>query len=244
MFYAPACTARTWHPQRGDVSPSLPAAGFGRLRIDVPVLAHSAVPVEARSSMPPFTLRLRKPALRRVSTAGERSWPASSKRSRNLRPARSVSRSRLRQSPANPAENVPRTKPVAGSDPEIPCVPPGFRSPPGSLDPSGSMPQPGFKQRSLPLRAARFPFAPRYAESILVSPAHRIVVPDSLHPARLAVLRTSWNRPHSAPECFPGQGKMTIRQTLSSEKIKCRINRLGYDCVAKSVDKTCTGKVV
>jgi hypothetical protein len=165
LFYAPACTARTWHPQRGDVSPSLPAAGFGRLRIDVPVLAHSAVPVEARSSMPPFTLRLRKPALRRVSTAGERSWPASSKRSRNLRPARSVSRSRLRQSPANPAENVPRTKPVAGSDPEIPCVPPGFRSPPGPLDPSGSMPQPGFKQRSLPLRAARFAFAPRYAEN-------------------------------------------------------------------------------
>ena len=60
-------------------------------------------------------------------------------------------------------------------------------------------------RRSLPSRVARSSFAPRYAVIISYSSTHRINVPDPLLPARLAVLRTSWNHDNDAPNPFRGQ---------------------------------------
>jgi len=95
-------------------------------------------------------------------------------------PTRSVPRSRLRKV-SQPVGNVPRTKPVARSDPATRCLPPSFRSPPGPLGPSGSMPRPDFKQRSLPLRVARFSFAPRCAGIVFYRP--RVGSPFRISPA-------------------------------------------------------------
>jgi len=67
----PACTARTWHPERRDVSPLLPTTGFIRLRIDALVRVRAFyVPVETRFSMRPFALRQRRLIFRSASAAG------------------------------------------------------------------------------------------------------------------------------------------------------------------------------
>ena len=65
--------------------------------------------------------------------------------------------------------------------------------------PSDRSAQPDSKRRGLPLRVARSSFAPRRARIITYRFARRIIVPDPLLPARLAVLRTSWNHSHHAP---------------------------------------------
>jgi hypothetical protein len=83
--------------KRRDVSPSLPAAGFRRLRISAPVRVRDfPFPVEARLSMRPFTLRRRRLTLRPVPAAGS-TLPACIFET-ILKPglARSVSRSRPR----------------------------------------------------------------------------------------------------------------------------------------------------
>jgi hypothetical protein len=67
-----------WHAQselgtrcRRDVGPLLPAATFGRLRIDALVLVRfCTVPVEACLSMRPFTLRQRPLIFQPASAAG------------------------------------------------------------------------------------------------------------------------------------------------------------------------------
>jgi hypothetical protein len=98
--------------------------------------------------------------------------------------------------------------------------------------------QPDFNQRGLPLRVARFSFAPRYARNNHLSPAQRINVPDSLLPARLAVLRTSWNHPHDATSCFQGQAKKGVLSHFPSGNIHCRINYIQGKTGECLVDKT------
>jgi len=75
-----------------------------------------------------------------------------------------------------------------------------FGSPPGSLDPSGSKPQPYREPRSLPCRLPDLPSLPAALQKFWWSLALRIIVPDPLLPARLTVLRTSWNHSHHAPD--------------------------------------------
>jgi hypothetical protein len=98
--------------------------------------------------------------------------------------------------------------------------------------------QPDFNQRGLPLRVARFSFAPRCARNNHLSPAQRINVPDSLLPARLAVLRTSWNHPHDATSCFQGQAKKGVLSHFPSGNIHCRINYIHGKTGECLVDKT------
>src|SRR5581483_6812498 len=76
--------------------------------------------------------------------------------------------------------------------------------------------QPSSRRRSLPLRVARSSFAPRNAEIISYLAAPRIIVPDPLLPARLAVLRTSWNHSHHEPNRLLRQGKSRAQRHVSA----------------------------
>lgn len=104
--------------------------------------------------------------------------------------------------------------------------------------------RPDFKQRSLPLRVARSSFAPRRARNNHSSPARRIIVPDPLLPARLAVLRTSWNHVHDASSLLWGQAKNGAVMQLSSENISLFINNLGTCDSGLLVDKTAVAQTV
>src|SRR4029077_8548638 len=93
-----------------------------------------------------------------------------------------------------------RTTPVARPDLRTLSSPPDFGSPPGSLDPSGS--KPSIRLRTLKLTLAGCPIflrSPQRGNNFIHHSALRIIVPDPLLPARLAVLRTSWNHSHHVP---------------------------------------------
>jgi hypothetical protein len=76
--------------------PLLPAAGFGRLRIEALVRARNPSPVEARFSMRPFTPRQRELVLQPVPAAGLTLPACIFKAILKLPRARSVLRSRPR----------------------------------------------------------------------------------------------------------------------------------------------------
>jgi len=63
------------------------------------------------------------------------------------------------------------------------------------------------------------PSLPTAPEIISYSKAPRIIVPDPLLPARLAVLRTSWNHPHHVPTRPPGQYENPVSNRIPSKII-------------------------
>ena len=116
-------------------------------------------------------------------------------------PARSVQHSRPRSAFYDFAGHDLRAEPVAQPDLRTHSSPTDFGSPPGSLDPSGS--KPSIRLRTLKLTLAGCPIflrSPQRGNNFIHHSALRIIVPDPLLPARLAVLRTSWNHSHNAPE--------------------------------------------
>jgi len=174
--------------------------------------------------MPPFPSGLLSLVLRRVSTPSHvpglhlRSDSGISSRPvRSCAPAlRPVSR---------PAGDVPHTKPVARSNPEIPCLRPDFRLPFGTSRSLRFNAPAWFQTAKLAFASCPiFLHSPLRRKIFSYRPAHRIVQ-DPLPPARLAVLRTSWNRTHHAPGCSPGQGKIRASDELSSENIPLWIQR-------------------
>jgi hypothetical protein len=79
------------------------------------------------------------------------------------------------------------------------------------------------------------PSLPAIAETITRLDALRITAPDPLLPARLAVLRTSWNRVHHAPN---QRAPSRLKRRLSSGNIFREIWKLGPSCRGRTVDKT------
>ena len=91
-----------------------------------------------------------------------------------------------------------------------------------------------------PCELPDLPSLPAALQIISYSSAQRIIVPDPLLPARLAVLRTSWNHPHDAPGCFLGQEKKCIVSPLSSENISLVMKDLQAHGSGNAVNKTAT----
>ena len=106
-------------------------------------------------------------------------------------------------------------------------------------DPRDQTLEPNSRRRNLPLRVARSSFAPRCARNNLLSLfAPRIIVPDPLLPARLAVLRTSWNHTHDAPSRTLGQQKNKPVTMLSTSYISNGMKQLQSMNSELHVDKT------
>jgi hypothetical protein len=137
-----------------------PPPVLGRLRIGAWGHVRFSVPVEARFSTQPFTLRQRQLILRSISAAGSTLLASRLQSDSGLafkRAAfwatpnltRSASRSRPRPAFCRLPRHVQRVSPVAKSDTGIPRLFPNPGSPPGYLYPSGSKPSTRFQTLKL-----------------------------------------------------------------------------------------------
>jgi hypothetical protein len=110
--------------------------------------------------------------------------------------------------------------------------------------PSDRSAQPDSKRRGLPWQVARSSFAPRRARIITYRFARRIIVPDPLLTAKLAVLRTSWNLSHHAPGTRCGQVETERNRLFSSKQIGFIISGLSRSHGGPIVDKSAVAKSV
>jgi hypothetical protein len=158
------------------------------------------IPVEAYFSMRPFARQHRGLALRPFPVTAS-TFPAYIFETILRRdPARSAPHSRPRLAFCDLTRHDLRMEPVARSNLRTHDSPPDFGSPPGSLDPSGSKPSTRLRTTKLTLAGCPiFLRSPRRGNNFSHHSAPRIIGPDPLLPARLAVLRTSWNHSHHAP---------------------------------------------
>ena len=177
-----------------------------------------SIPVEARFSMRPFALQHRGLVSRPIPVAAS-TFPAYIFEA-ILRsdPARSAPHSRPRLAFCSLAGHDRRTEPVARPNLRTHGSSSNLGSPSGSLDPSGSKPQPDLPTVKLTLAGCPiFLRSPQRGNRFIHHSALRIIVPDPLLPARLAVLRTSWNHHHHAPEAaLPSMTKCRFPQEITN----------------------------
>jgi hypothetical protein len=202
----PACTARAWHSELERREPFAPRCRLWPTADQCAGACLLAIPIEARFSMRPFALQFRELASRPIPATAS-TFPAYIFET-ILRsdPARSAPHSRPRSVFCDLARRDQHAKPVAVPDPGTHDSSSNISSPPGSLDPSGSKLQSDVRTMKLTL-AGRPIFlpSPRRGNNFTHHSALRIIGPDPLLPARLAVLRTSWNHSHHAPKQAPRQ---------------------------------------
>ena len=150
--------------------------------------------------MRPFTLLQRSLTLRRPPAAGSTLLAYIFEIVLGPRLTRSASRSRPHPAFFRPAGRDRCESPVANfTVPEL-SVCPRTATPLQDLSIlRDHSTQPVSTRKSLPLRVARFAFAPRGVCNNELPLPPRITAPAPLLPAWLTLLRTSWNQRHHAP---------------------------------------------
>ena len=168
-----------------------------------------SIPVEARFSMRPFAQQRRGLVSQPIPETASTLPACIFETIFRSDPARSAPHSRPRSAFYGLSGHDQHAEPVAQSDLKTHNSSSSAGSPPGSLDPSGS--KPSTRLRTMKLTLAGCPIflhSPQRSNNFIHHSALRIIVPDPLLPARLAVLRTSWNHIHHAP----GAGSPSMRK--------------------------------
>lgn len=160
----------------------------------------AAIPIEARFSMRPFALQFRELASRPIPATASTLPAYTFEAILGSDSARSVPRSRPHSVFCDVMGRYQHAEPVAFRDPRTHDLSSNIGSPPGSFDPSGSKRQSDV--RTMKLTIAGCPIflpSPQRGNNFGRRSAPRIIGPDPLLPARLAVPQTSWNHSHHAP---------------------------------------------